>query len=182
MERAFPAVLGHLVCAYARQVRSIPGRSDRQSAWGSRARTRSPGSGAPVDSLTHWLLTGLPLTSKSEPSKSCLWYLRYRSYKPGTITMRWPTGAGRFKARHCRNAHVPMHATDESASGARTRRNGTYAVMNSPLPSHHRFSWPSLHSVRTITAQVAEDQNKYLALCKMLRTCIFSWLIILLEQ
>jgi len=120
---AFPAILGHLVCAvyavcaYAHQARSIPGRSDRQSAWGS----RSPGSRAPVDSLTHWLLTGLPLTSKSEPSKSCLWYLRYRSYKPGTITMRWPTGAGRFKAWHCRNAHVPMHAIDESVSGARGR-------------------------------------------------------------
>lgn len=120
------------VCVYARQARSIPG-SDRRSAWGSRARTRSPGSRAPVDSLTHWLLTGLPLTSKSEPSKSCLWYLRYRSYKPRTITMR-----GRWVWNVLKRSIVGTHAfrctppTKAQAARGRTE-TGPTPMMNSSL-------------------------------------------------
>ena len=55
--------------------------------------------GAPP--LTRWLTDSwrnLPLTSKSEPSKSCLWNLRYRLYSMLRV--------GRFKARYCRRPNV----------------------------------------------------------------------------
>lgn len=113
-------------------------------AWGSRARTRSPGSRAPVDSLTHWLLTGLPLTSKSEPSKSCLWYLRYRSYKPGTITTR-----GRPMRDILKRGIVGTHAFRYTASTKAQAARGRAEIGPTP----------TIGSSRVVAISMADESS-----------------------
>lgn len=102
----------------------------------SRAHSR-----APVDSLTHWLLTGLPLTSKSEPSKPCLWYLRYRSYKCRTImtTHGWVWDA-RFQMRHCPEGQGGRDGGDGAcvtSPDTRQRRKRKRRKRNAPKRDYH---------------------------------------------